>query len=79
MVDGYPTADALGIDLASQVDVSYTATGGGATAGASRTYALTGGAGTCAVTYTAANSAAVSPIPTVPVVVVDVSGCSSNR
>jgi|TARA_B100001063_G_scaffold24672_1_gene18795 MSHA pilin protein MshA len=77
MVDGYPTADAAGINLAAQVDVTndYTATTGAATAGADIVFSLAGGSGNCQVTYTAANSAAVSPAPIVPVVAVDVTGC----
>ena len=77
MVDGYPTADADGINLAAQVDVTndYTTTTGAATAGADIVFSLAGGSGNCQVTYTAANSAAVSPAPIVPVVAVDVTGC----
>jgi MSHA pilin protein MshA len=71
MVDGYPTADAAGINLAAQVDVTndYTATTGGAAAGADIVFSLAGGSGNCQVTYTAATS------PGTLSVVVDATGC----
>lgn len=66
MIDGYPTANAAGISLAAQVDVTndYTATAGGTEAGDTITYSLTA-TGTCQVVYTAAAS------PGTPTVVVD--------
>jgi MSHA pilin protein MshA len=73
MIGFYPTADAAGIDIASQVDTAndYTATGGGSALSAARVYSLTGGSGTCAVTYTAASAVT----GTVSTVAVDVTGC----
>ncbi|MFT5118499.1 MAG: MSHA pilin protein MshA [Kiritimatiellia bacterium] len=73
MIGFYPTADAAGIDLAAQVDTTndYSASGGGIGLSAAREYSLTGGAGTCKVTYTSA-SANTGQVSTV---VADVTGC----
>nr|WP_298141613.1 type II secretion system protein [uncultured Pseudomonas sp.] len=72
MIDGYPTADATGIESAAQVD-GITSSGGGATAGATITFTPDGGGATCQVTYTAANAGATPP--TAAVVTVTDSGC----
>jgi MSHA pilin protein MshA len=74
MVNRYPTADAAGIDTAIQLTNptadGVAASGGGAGAGATRTYDMVGGtAGNCTVTYTApaaGNS---------PTFVIDTSNC----
>jgi MSHA pilin protein MshA len=73
MIGFYPTADAAGIDLAAQVDTTndYSASGGGIGLSAARVYSLTGGSGTCQVTYTSA-SANTGQVSTV---VADVTGC----
>lgn len=73
MIGFYPTADAAGIDAAAQIDTTndYTASGGGSALSSVRTYALSGGSGTCQVTYTAATANS----GTVSVVAADTSGC----
>jgi MSHA pilin protein MshA len=73
MIGFYPTADAGGIDEATQVDTTndYDATGGGTALSAARVYSLAGGSGTCTVTYTAASA----NTGTVSTVAVDIGGC----
>lgn len=62
MIDGYPTADALGIGLAAQVlGTDYTSTGGGVAAGNAITYSIGGTTvGDCEVVYTAATDPGVA-------------------
>ena len=63
MVNGYPTADAAGIQVAAQIDTAdYALTGGGAGAGAVVTFAIQAN---CSITYTAATDDAAGP-PVVP-------------
>lgn len=77
MIDGYPTANAAGITLTANIDTAndYTATVGGAAAGASIVYTINGyapAAGTfCDVTYAAANAAT----PVIYVVTPRTGGC----
>lgn len=78
MVNGYPTANAAGITLASQVSNDYTATGGGTEGGDVLTYTLTPGTAGCTVTYTAADAIGTdntSDLASAPVVAVDPNGC----
>jgi MSHA pilin protein MshA len=72
MIDGYPTANAPGIENAAQVD-GIDATSGAATAGATITFTPDGGGASCQVTYTAANAGATPP--TAVVVAVSDGGC----
>ena len=76
MVNGYPTANADGITLASQVSEDYVVSGGGTAGGSTLTYTLTAAAG-CTVTYTAATAGTdnVNPITAAPVVAVDPDDC----
>lgn len=67
MIQGYPTADAAGIRAAAQISNDYTASAGGAAAGATVTFTLRAN---CVVTYTAATTTA---IPTA--VISDQTGC----
>lgn len=74
MVNGYPTADAAGITLASQVSADYSPSGGGTDGGDVLTYTLRTD---CFVTYTAATAATdnTAPITASPVVGMTQSGC----
>jgi MSHA pilin protein MshA len=73
IVDGYPTADALGIVVATQMVPAadqIVLSGGGAGAGAVLTIDTIGGtAGSCTVTYQAATT------PASPIVGVSTAGC----
>ncbi len=60
LVEGYPQANAAGIQAAAQIDgADYTPSGGGATAGATITFTPTGysGTGPCNVIYQAPDQA----------------------
>lgn len=70
MINGYPTADAAGIQTAAQLNQSgandYTITGGGAGAGAVLTITVPGAtAGTCFFTYTSSTAVGNAPVITV--------------
>ena len=73
MVNRYPAASATGIDLAAQVLASdgITIAGGGAAAGATRTYDMAGAAtsGQCRISYTAPASGSA------PTMSLDTNGC----
>ncbi len=60
MVDGYPTANAGGINAASQLSSEFSTTGGGATAGSVLTVRVASAptVANCSFTYTAATSPA---------------------
>jgi len=61
MVNGYPTANAAGIQLAAQIDTADYALSGGGTAGAAAVvFTIQAG---CTVTYTAANAATDNTAP----------------
>jgi len=65
MVNGYPTADAAGIQVAAQIDSNdYTLTGGGAGAGAVVTFSIQTN---CSMTYPASTDDVAGP-PILPVV-----------
>ncbi len=67
MRNGYPRANASGIDRAANVS-GFAASGGGGGANATRTYNITGytaGAGGCNVTYQAANPNQNRPSPVI--------------
>lgn len=73
IVNSYPTADAAGIDAATQITTreGVTLGGGGGGAGATRIYDIAGGSGTnCRVTYIAPNASGRAPT-----IDFDVSGC----
>ncbi len=62
LVNGYPTADALGIGASAQLSpTDYSITGGGAAAGSVLTIASDGGHSTCSFTYTSSASSGSAP------------------
>ena len=67
MINGYPTANASGIQAAAGDLTDYSVTGGGAGAGASLVIATDTGNTNCRITYTAANASGVLGISTAPV------------
>lgn len=78
MVNGYPTANADGITLASQVSTDYDVSGGGAAGGDLLTFTLTPGVAGCTVTYTAADATGAdntSDLASAPVVAVSPDDC----
>jgi MSHA pilin protein MshA len=75
MVNGYPTANAAGIQVAGQIDTADYALSGGGTAGASAAvFTIQTG---CTVTYTAANAATdnTAPLTATFLVAIDQTSC----
>jgi len=61
MVNGYPTANALGIQLAAQIDTAdYALSAGGALGASAVVFTIQPG---CTVTYTAANADVINTAP----------------
>lgn len=78
MVNGYPTANASGITLASQVSIDYDVSGGGTAGGDLLTFTLTPGVAGCTVTYAAADATGAdntSDLASAPVVAVSPDDC----
>ncbi len=78
MVNGYPTANASGITLASQVSTDYDVSGGGTAGGDLLTFTLTPGVAGCTVTYAAADATGAdntSDLASAPVVAVSPDDC----
>lgn len=81
MVNGYPTADAAGIQAAVGVvhNTDFVVSGGAATGGATLNFGPVGltSSATCRVVYTAATAATdnTAPITAAPVVTVATDGC----
>ena len=67
MVNGYPTANASGIQAAAGDLADYSVTGGGTGSGASLVVATDTGNTNCSITYTAANASGVIVITSAPV------------
>jgi MSHA pilin protein MshA len=61
MVNGYPTADAAGIEAAAQITQDFTFSGGGAAAGSTLTIQTDSGHTTCSFTYTSPAAANTPP------------------
>lgn len=61
MVNGYPTADAAGIEAAAQLTADYTFAGGGAAAGTLLTIQTDAAHTTCNITYTSPAAANTPP------------------
>jgi len=74
MVNGYPTANGVGIVAAAQVAGDYTVSTGGTAGGSTITFTLQTN---CLVTYTAATAATdnTAPITATPTVVVTPTDC----
>jgi MSHA pilin protein MshA len=66
MINGYPTADAAGIQAAAGALADYSVTGGGALATSVLTVATDTGHATCSITYTAAAANAAPTYSAVP-------------